>query len=186
MMERYQPMPLSLQTERLVLHLRGSEDAAVNLELLAEHGTGCPARTLTREQARLAEQNAIARQRGFGFFAIARRAEGDSIGYCGLLVGRATFDELEIAYELVRPMRGYGYATEAARAVLTAAFSTGRRRIWATVRSWNAPSLRVLDKLGFRRHHSIVDDRGELVYLRCDEAWRHADPSTLPLPFTPE
>jgi RimJ/RimL family protein N-acetyltransferase len=31
---------------------------------------------------------------------------------------------------------------------LDAAFATGRRRIWSTVRSWNGPSVRVLEKLG--------------------------------------
>ena len=41
----------------------------------------------------------------------------------------ATFDEPEIAYELLRRVHGQGYATEAARAVLDTAFATGRRRI---------------------------------------------------------
>ncbi len=73
-------------------------------------------------------------------------------GYCGLIVGRCTHDEPEIAYELLRRFHGHGYATEAARAVLEAAFATGRTRIWSTVGAWNTPpSLRVLEKIGFRR-----------------------------------
>ena len=91
------------------------------------------------------------------------------IGYCGLLVGRASFDEPEIAYELPGG-RGLGYATEAARAVLDAAFATGRRRVWSTVRAWNAPSFRVLEKIGFHRDHTVIDDQGELVYLVNDRA----------------
>jgi len=39
-MDRYRPMPLSLQTERLVLRLRGWEHVAANLWSLAEHGNG--------------------------------------------------------------------------------------------------------------------------------------------------
>jgi RimJ/RimL family protein N-acetyltransferase len=97
-----------------------------------------------------------------------RRVEGDVVGYCGLLVGRTTLDEPELAYELLRRFHGRGYATEAARAVLDAAFATGRRRLWATVRLWNAPSFRVLEKLGFRQDHSATDERGELVYLVRD------------------
>jgi hypothetical protein len=58
-----------------------------------------------------------------------RRAEGDQIGYCGLLTGRCSFDEPEIGYELLRRAHGHGYATEAARAVMNAAFATGRQRL---------------------------------------------------------
>jgi RimJ/RimL family protein N-acetyltransferase len=49
---------------------------------------------------------------------------------------------------------------------MDAAFTTGRNRIWSTVGAWNEPSLRVLDKLGFKRHHESIDDRGRpLIYL---------------------
>jgi len=160
-------MSFSIETERLSPRLRDEEDAAWNLELLGEREGGTT-RTLAEAQQRLAEQNVQARQSGIGFLAIRRRAEGDPIGYCGLLVGRGSFDEPEIAYELLRCAHGRGYATEAARAVLDAAFATGRRRVWATVRSWNAPSLRVLDKLGFRRDHTVNDEQGELVYMVRD------------------
>jgi RimJ/RimL family protein N-acetyltransferase len=86
--------------------------------------------------------------------------------YCGLIVGRCSLDEPEIACELLKRFHGGGYATEAAHAVMRAAFATGRHRIWSTVGAWNEPSLRVLDKLGFQRHHQTVDDRGApLVYL---------------------
>jgi RimJ/RimL family protein N-acetyltransferase len=49
--------------------------------------------------------------------------------------------------------------------VLEVAIATGRKRLWATVRTWNTPSFRVLEKLGFERDHVSVDDRGELVWL---------------------
>ena len=129
---RYRPMAFSIETERLTLRLRGPEDAACNLELRGEHEGGTTL-TLAEEEQHLAEQNVQAHATGFGFLAIQRRAEGDLIGYCGLLVGRASFDEPEIAYELLRRVHGHGYATEAARAVVDAAFATGRRRLWATV-----------------------------------------------------
>ncbi len=167
MNDRYRPMSFSLETERLSLRLRGQDDAAWYLELLGEHEGGT-ALTIADAQRRLAEQYVKAHETGLGFLAIRRRAEEDVIGYCGLLVGRASFDEPEIAYELLRRVHGQGYATEAARAVLAAAFATGRRRLWSTVRVWNAPSLRVLEKIGFRRDHSVTDDRGELVYLVRD------------------
>jgi RimJ/RimL family protein N-acetyltransferase len=160
-------MAFSIETERLYLRLRERHDAAWNLELLGEHEGGTT-RTLAEAEQRLVEQNAEAHESGIGFLAIQRRAEGDVIGYCGLLVGRASFDEPEIAYELLRRAHGQGYATEAARAVMDAAFATGRRRLWATVRAWNSPSLRVLQKLGFRGDHSVTDEHGEVIYLVRD------------------
>jgi RimJ/RimL family protein N-acetyltransferase len=101
---------------------------------------------------------------------IVRRVEGDFIGYCGLTVGRASFEEPEIAYELARRAHGFGYATEAATAVVEAAAATGRKRLWATVRVWNAASFRVLDKLDFYDSGRVTEDpeRGDLVWMTCD------------------
>jgi RimJ/RimL family protein N-acetyltransferase len=157
-------MSFSIVTERLNLRLRTRDDAAWNLELLGEHEDGT---TMTFDEVsqRLQEQNESARVNGFGLLTIRRRVEDDPIGYCGLIIGRSTFDEPELAYELLRRFHGHGYATEAADAVAEAAFATGRSRLWATVRSWNAPSFRVLEKIGFQRDHSITDERGELVYM---------------------
>ena len=97
---------------------------------------------------------------------ICRRLEGDFIGYCGLIVGRSSLDEPEIAYELIQRARGRGYATEADRAVLDAAIATGRTRLWSTVGSWNTSSIHVLEKLGFARDHvTTKDDGSEVVWL---------------------
>ena len=90
------------------------------------------------------------------------------IGYCALIVGRCSLDEPEIAYELLRRFHGHGYATEAAQALVVAAAATGRRRLWSTVGAWNTASLRVLEKIGFHRDHTVADDRGEVVYLVRD------------------
>ncbi|WP_211255729.1 GNAT family N-acetyltransferase [Actinocatenispora sera] len=86
-------------------------------------------------------------------------------GYCGLVAGHASADEPEIAYELLRADHGNGYATEAARATVDAAAGTGRRQLWATVRSWNEQSFRVLDKIGFTRTERIsTDDFGATIW----------------------
>lgn len=85
-----------------------------------------------------------------GLLTITRPLEGDAIGYCGLLFeGQSTPGEPELAYELLRRAQGHGYATEAARAVLTWAAEAGYERLWASVRSWNVASRNVLRKLGF-------------------------------------
>jgi RimJ/RimL family protein N-acetyltransferase len=164
---RYRPMAFSIVTERLAMRLRTRADAAWNLELVSEHEEGTT-RTLAEAEERLADQNGTAHEVGIGLLAIRRRVEGDPIGYCGLIIGRSTLDEPEIAYELFRRFHGAGYATEAAAAIAEAGFATGRTRLWATVGSWNAASLAVLDRVGFRRDHSVRDEGGEIVYMVRD------------------
>lgn len=82
--------------------------------------------------------------------AVERKVEGDVVGYCGLVDHeRVAGGEPELAFELLRRVRGQGYATEASWAVLDWARSSGYRRLWATVWDWNTASRRVLAKLGF-------------------------------------
>lgn len=162
----WKPMALAIETERLTLRLRDERDAEWYRELVGERGEDTP--TLEEATARLAGFRDLTNEIGIGALAICRRAEGDVIGYCALIVGRGSLDEPELAYELLERFHGHGYATEAAQALVAAAAATGRRRLWSTVGGWNAPSLRVLEKVGFRRHHIISDDRGELVYLVRD------------------
>ena len=82
---------------------------------------------------RLIEMRKKADENGISLLTIRRRDEGDFIGYCGLIIGRSTLEEPEIAYELFRSAHGKGYATEAASVVLDAAIATGRQRLWSTV-----------------------------------------------------
>jgi len=64
-------------------------------------------------------------------------------------------------------VHGHGVATEAARAVVGAADAAGYDRLQATVRAWNAPSLRVLAKLGFAPTGRVDPDaeRGDSIWL---------------------
>jgi RimJ/RimL family protein N-acetyltransferase len=157
-------MASCIHTERLSLQLRDEYDAEWNHELLSEHEGGT---NLSVQDVRLglAEQRIQALSSGIGLLTIRRRADDEPLGYCGLIVGRCSLDEPEIAYELLKRFHGCGYATEAAHAVMQAAFATGRDRIWSTVGAWNKPSLRVLDKLGFQRDHETDNDYGRVIYL---------------------
>jgi RimJ/RimL family protein N-acetyltransferase len=87
--------------------LRTRDDAAWNLELLGEHEGGT-SMTINEAEQRLVEQKETAQVNGIGLLTIRRRDEGDPVGYCGLIVGRSTFDEPEIAYEFLRRFRGRG------------------------------------------------------------------------------
>ena len=159
-------MALAMETERLTLRLRDERDAEWYRELIGERGEELP--TIEESTTRLGRVRDLTTEIGIGALTICRRAEGDAIGYCALIVGRGSLDEPEIAYELLQRFHGHGYATEAAQAMVAAAAATGRRRLWSTVGAWNAPSFRVLEKVGFRRDHSVTDDRGEVVYLVRD------------------
>ncbi|MEV4639787.1 GNAT family N-acetyltransferase [Actinoplanes sp. NPDC049548] len=159
----YQRMTFHLDTERLIMRPWDVNDAESLRALHAERGDGTP----SIEDARrlIADMLAGTERTGIALLPVRCRGSEELIGYCGLIVGRSGIDEPEIAYELFGRAHGRGYATEAARAVVDAAAATGRTRLWSTVRAWNAPSFRVLEKLGFQRDHVTTDDRGELVWL---------------------
>lgn len=160
-------MPSELATERFVLTREELADAPWLAALFTARGAG----TVTEADARsrVVAMHELTAVHGIGAYVLRPRDGGPPAGYAAVVVGRGTVEEPEIAYELRLDAQGCGYATEAARAVLAAAFATGRRRVWATVRPWNVASLRVLDKLGdFDRVRTTSDAQGELVWLVCE------------------
>lgn len=162
MTANFAPMEFQLKTERLDLSMWEESDAGWLRKLVGERGVDIPA--LDTVSNDIIEMRKRAVENGISLLTIRRREEGDFIGYCGLIIGRSTLEEPEIAYELFRSTHRKGYATEAASAVLDAAMATGRHRLWSTVRAWNIASFRVLEKIRFKRHHSTWDERGELVW----------------------
>jgi RimJ/RimL family protein N-acetyltransferase len=69
------------------------------------------------------------------------------IGCAGFAPGNAGY---ELGYWIARPHWGRGYATEAARSILSLARTLGHRRIVASHFADNPGSGRVLAKLGFK------------------------------------
>jgi RimJ/RimL family protein N-acetyltransferase len=165
--------PAELETERLRLRRWRPADAEEYRGLWAERDPRALRRIEADGRPTVEEirgwlvDNPLAAEPGLGLLPIERRDNGEFIGYCGLIVGRASFDEPEIAYELAQRAHGRGYATEAARAVVEAATNTGRQRLWATVRDWNAASFRVLEKLDFYRSDRVTADpeRGDTIWM---------------------
>lgn len=169
----YDDLPAELTTDRLHLRRWRPSDAEEYRGLWTERDPRALRRidadgrpTVDDIRGWLAE-NPLAADAGLGLLPIELRATGEFLGYCGLVVGGATFDEPEIAYELAKRAHGHGYATEAASAVVEAARRTGRRRLWATVREWNASSFRVLEKLGFERSGRVDEnpERGDSIWM---------------------
>lgn len=167
-------MPSELKTARLTLRTWQASDAAAHRSLWLQRDPrslrviDADGRPTVEDLERwgLAEAERTT-ELGLGLLVIERLEGGEFLGYCGLIEGQATVDEPEIAYELARHAHGYGYATEAARAVVEAAAGTGRTRLWATVREWNAASLRVLVKLDFydSGRRTVDAERGDSVWM---------------------
>lgn len=72
--------------------------------------------------------------------------------------------ETEVGYGLVEEARGWGFATEALRALLAEADAAGVR-VRASVLPGNKPSIRVLAKCGFTELRGSDED-GQLVMAR--------------------
>ena len=104
-MAQYAAMAMSLQTPRLSLRLRDECDAAWNHELLGERDGGT-AESVRDVGLRLAEQRIEAASSGIGLLTIRRRADDEPLGYSGLIVGRCSLDEPQIAYELLKRFHG--------------------------------------------------------------------------------
>ena len=86
----------------------------------------------------------------------------------------------EIGYIFHPDHGGRGYATEAARAMLGLGFEAcGLHRIVGRIDARNAPSARVLERLGMRREAHFVQNEmikgewtDEVVYAMLEDEWR--------------
>ena len=102
---------------------------------------------------------------GFGMYAVQLRTMPLLIGLCGL-VKRDFLSSPDLGFALLPDYVGHGYATEAARAVLSDAQAELRiARLYAIVRSGNQRSVRLLEQLGFRHEGPYQIPQGDEVEL---------------------
>jgi RimJ/RimL family protein N-acetyltransferase len=123
--------------------------------------------------------------RGYGMWALEEKASG-------LFVGRAgPFDPegwpgFEIGWALAREHWGKGYATEAARRALGAAFADlGRTHVVSLIVPENRASIRVAERLGEEPEgEAELSGRKVLVYGLSRERWERlaADGTRGPTP----
>jgi [ribosomal protein S5]-alanine N-acetyltransferase len=95
-------------------------------------------------------------------------------GLCGIQPLTET-DEIEIGYWLAQRHWGQGIATEAARAAARDAFErVGLDRLVAVARKENAPSLRIMEKIGmtYERDH-IHRNISVVLYSMTKSHWRN-------------
>ena len=128
---------------------------------------------------------ATARPRQNYTFAVLEIATGRVIGGCRLELDNSTGPQFVLGYCFHSEWWQLGMGTEAVRAILPFGFGDlGAHRIAAHVFLGNAPSARLLGRLGFRvegtlHQHTFV--RGawhdEMVHALLRHEWQEADPS---------
>ena len=98
-------------------------------------------------------------------FNLVHRASNSVIGKAGFKGPPGEDGVVEIAYGVAPNHQGKGYATEAAQALVTYAWRSGRVRVVLahTLPEPNA-STRVLTKCGFRKIGEVIDPEDGLVW----------------------
>lgn len=164
-----------LDTARLTLRCLDLDDAPFFLRLVNEPSfiqniADKGVRTLddAREALRTGPLASYARH-GHGLWMVELKEAHTPIGICGL-IKRDILDDVDVGYALMPEFCGQGYASEAAAACVAHARDVlGLRRVVAVVNEENAPSLRLLEKLGFRYERMVrlaPTDR-EIQLLAC-------------------
>jgi ribosomal-protein-alanine N-acetyltransferase len=106
---------------------------------------------------RLALEIATQATHGFQYWPLFRRSDGAHVGCAGLRPVTGSDDTLELGFHLLAEHWGRRYATEAALAVITYAFTRlDARALVAGHHPENAASRRVLERLGFRHTHDAL------------------------------
>ncbi|MFE2337465.1 GNAT family N-acetyltransferase [Streptomyces sp. ARC32] len=151
-----------LRTDRLVLRDWRAADlapwAAMNADPVVR---AYFPEVLTREQseASVARFRADLDRRGWGWWAVELAATGEFVGFAGLdpVADGMPFTGVEAGWRLARPAWGHGYATEAARAVVSYGFERlGLAEVLAVTAAGNLRSRAVMDRLGMS--HDPADD----------------------------
>ena len=96
-------------------------------------------------------------------FAVADAATNRYLGSCCLMVEPDSPISAELGYWFLREAWGKGYATESSAAMLELGFRRlGFHRVWGKCHTQNAPSAKVMEKLGMTYEGTLR----EHVWLR--------------------
>lgn len=111
--------------------------------------------------------------------AIIEKESGELIGDLGIQFLQNDNQQVELGYTLNKNYQGKGYATEALKAVINYLFiDLQKHRITASSDPNNMPSIRVLEKLGFRKEAHFVESYyqdgkwvDDVVYAMLSREW---------------
>ncbi|MEU2236790.1 GNAT family N-acetyltransferase [Streptomyces vietnamensis] len=146
-----------LRTDRLLLRRWRESDlepwAAMNADPEVREYLG-DLQTREQSDAVAALMQAEFDERGFGWWALEKRATGEFVGRAGLDVvdGTMPFTGVDVGWRLTRSAWGHGYATEAALACLAFGFEVlGLPEILASTTVGNLRSQAVMRRIGMTR-----------------------------------
>ena len=177
---------MPIETERLVLREWAEDDIEPFLRL----NTPAVMRWLGGVRSREDMEQAVRsrfipwqRDRGFTFWVVERKQDGELLGFCGIKIaddaGSPVEGEYEIGWRLREDVWGQGYAREAAAASLDHVFDRiGAERVVALTVEGNQASWGLMERLGMTRRPDLDYDgpawaEGRvIVYLIRREEWR--------------
>ena len=183
-------MPHELTTERLLLRQWRNEDRDPWAAMCADHEV---MQFLSSDRDRATSDLAVDRwsarivDQGWSFWAVELKHTGEFIGMAGLQVPAAPHPYLpctEIGWRLARAHWGQGYASEAARRVLSFAFSELKlREVLASTAVGNLRSSAVMRRIGMSGPEASFFHPGVLEgnHLRQHVLYRISSASRQPL-----
>ena len=153
-------MSLPLSTERLVIREFTLADldglAAIYADPQVLWWEPAP---YTRDQTQAVLERTLERYRdeGMAEYAVTLTASEELIGVCGPVWREVAGERLpEFGWDLRSDEWGKGYATEAARGVLTHVADLGLRRVYSLITAENRRSQAVAGRLGMQVERQVV------------------------------
>ena len=147
-----------IETERLVLRRWRLEDLKPYAAMMADPDVDYWLGGFSTPQTALAAPvvfEARLEETGFGFLAVERRTNREFLGAAGLMLlegGEPLSPGIEIGWRFARAAWGFGYASEAAHALLYDGFARlNLSEIVAFTAKINARSRGVMERIGMRR-----------------------------------
>ena len=129
---------------------------------------------LTREwsEQRVRDSAGLFERCGVGLWLAHQRETGDVVGFCGFLDVPPMRPQPQLVYAMFERFTGQGYATEMARtSIVEARRHSGFSTIAASVDEANLVSVRVLEKLGFRRTARHPGAFGDVLVLVLEASY---------------
>lgn len=165
-----------IETERLILRSWKIEDLSLFVAMNKDKQVMRYFPATLSETETVAFYNRIQDEfniKGWGLYAVEIKSNREFIGYVGLhQIGfNADFAPgIEIGWRLAADYHNQGYATEAAKAVMILAKKLGIKRLHSFTAKINAPSERVMQKIGMVKtgefnHPKLSEDSPLLTHV---------------------
>ena len=148
----------SFESPRLLLRLFRNEDFEPMAEFYASEVSRPYGGLCSRDEAwrKFAVYSGHWVLRGYGPWALEEKVSGQFVGLCGMWFPEG-FPEPEISWALIPGQHGKGYATEAARRALQAAYEDfGWKTAVSVIATDNAASHAVAQRLGAKIESRIA------------------------------